>query len=149
MENYYRSSRFILGDEEGVLARFLAADEFGLGLVPREYVKNVELRVSAVGRDRGSFRGYMYGVVKTGEGLRGQLDGLFGLRAGARIWVRYLVDVEGEGDKGEQGEKGSDVLLERIEKVRAGGYDVKYVVTRMGVVGLEEALSWELGDMQG
>ncbi|KAF1829855.1 hypothetical protein BDW02DRAFT_508986, partial [Decorospora gaudefroyi] len=126
VENYYRTSTFVFGDEPGVLKRFLTTDEMRIGMLPAVLVRRVEIGFGAVSYHRGSFGAYMFGVPRSGERVRGVLDGLEELGSGARVVIRV-------GTQGRDGEARDDVsgLLEGMGGV-LGRLEVRVLVDEGG-----------------
>lgn len=128
VENYYRTSTFIFGDDAGVMKRFLEADEMGLEILPRDLVSNIEVYLNAVSYDRGSFRGYMFGVPRKPERLRETLGGLFLLKQGANIRIHFLTDTKTEKERDEHCAAALPSLFSSVQLAELKGYQVKLVV---------------------
>lgn len=128
MENYYRTSTFIFNDDARVMSRFLLTDEFKLDLHPRDLVQNVEIKLSAMSYDRGSFSTYMYGVPKAPEKLREALAGMFELRAGARVKVCYATNARKDQDREEHVRAALQTLFDGVQRAKLKGYEVSFLV---------------------
>lgn len=138
VENYYRTSSFIFGDDPGVMKRFLTSDEMRLGILPKALVANVEIGLNAVSHDRGSFRAYMFGVPKSPERMRESLDGLFELKAGARVVIRFITEAKTDEEREGHCRGAMGVLFDETQRARMKEYKVKFVV--------DEGRAWDLGE---
>ncbi|KAF1935131.1 hypothetical protein EJ02DRAFT_460634 [Clathrospora elynae] len=149
VENYYRSSTFIFGDDPGVLRKWLATDEFKMGLLPKELVGSVEIRLNAVSHDRGSFRAYIFGVPKSPGRMQEALDGLFELKAGARVCVRFLTEAKTTEERDEHCAAAITILFpsEHVEKLTA--YKVKFVVDEGHVHDLADTMAQDWASVHG
>ena len=136
VENYYRTSTFVFNDDPGVMKRFLETDEMGLGVLPRDLVCNVEVHLSAVGRDRGSFGGYMFGVRREPERLQEVLDGVFELKEGTSVCIQFLTGMKTEEEINEPCGDLIRGLISSVQRARLAGYKVKLVVDKEREISL-------------
>lgn len=138
VENYYRTSTFIFSDDAGVMKRFLTTDEMRLGLLPRDLVAKVEIGLKAVSHDRGSFRAYMFGVPKSSERMRESLDGLFELKPGARVVIRFITEAKTDEERKEHCKGAMEMLFDPKQREEMGMYKVKFIV--------DGGRAWDLGE---
>jgi hypothetical protein len=149
VENYYRTSTFLFGDDAGVMKRFLNADEMRLGIPPKALVSSVEIGLNAVSHDRGSFRAYMFGIPKSPERMREALDGIFDLRAGAKIVIRFVTEAKTEKEREEHCKGAMAMLFDEAQVEKMKMYKVKFVVDEGQVWDLAEAMKDEWMAMHG
>lgn len=138
VENYYRTSTFVFNDDAGVMKRFLTTDEMRLSLLPRDLVAKVEIKLSAVSYDRGSFRAYMFGVPKSPEHMREALGGLYELKAGARVVIRFITEAKTEEEREEHCRGAMEMLFNARQREIMEKYKVKFVV--------DGGRTWDLGE---
>ena len=138
LENYYRTSTFLFGDDPGVMKRFLNTDEMKLGVPPKSLVSSVEIGLNAVSHDRGSFRAYMFGIPKSPERMREALDGIFELRPGARIVIRFVTEAKTKEERDEHCKGAMTMLFDEAQVEKMKMYKVKLVV--------DEGKVWDLGE---
>ncbi|EUC46534.1 hypothetical protein COCMIDRAFT_4436 [Bipolaris oryzae ATCC 44560] len=143
VENYYRTSTFVFSDDSGVMKRFLTTDEMRIGLLPKDLVANVEIGLNAVSHDRGSFRAYMFGVPKSPERMREAVDGLFELKAGARVVIRFVTEAKTEEERDEHCRGAMGTLFDVAQREKMRKYKVKFVVDDVGVWEVGEAMRHE------
>ncbi|USP79571.1 uncharacterized protein yc1106_06845 [Curvularia clavata] len=139
VENYYRTSTFVFSDDAGVMKRFLTTDEMRLGLLPRNLVAKVEIELKAISHDRGSFRAYMFGVPKSPERMREALDGLFELKAGARVLIKFITEAKTEEEREEHCRGAMETLFDPKQREKMAMYKIKFVV--------DGGRSWDLGEV--
>ncbi|KAI8931799.1 hypothetical protein NX059_011436 [Plenodomus lindquistii] len=149
IENYYRTSTFIFGDDPGVMTRFLSTNEFNIPSLPKELVSNVEIRLNAVSYDRGSFRAYMYGMPKSPERLHEQLQPMFELKQGAKICIHFLTDAQEDRHREEHFQASLETLFSSVQRAKLKGYKVRFVVDKTHVFDLEEDLKREWAEIHG
>lgn len=149
VENYYRTSTFLFGDDPGVMKRFLNADEMKLGIPPKALVSSIEIGLNAVSHDRGSFRAYMFGIPKSPERMREALDGIFELKPGARIVIRFVTEAKTREERDEHCKGAMAMLFDdaQVEKMKI--YKVKFVVDEGQVWDLAEAMREEWMGIHG
>jgi hypothetical protein len=140
VENYYRTSTFLFGDDPGVMKRFLNADEMKLGISPKALVSTVEIGLNAVSHDRGSFRAYMFGIPKSPERMREALDGIFELKPGARIVIRFVTEAKTKEERDEHCKGAMAMLFDEAQREKMKMYKVKFVVDEGQVWDLAEAM---------
>jgi len=138
VENYYRTSTFLFGDDPGVIKRFLTTDEMKLGIPPEALVSSVEIGLNAVSHDRGSFRAYMFGIPKSPERMREALDGIFELKPGARIVIRFVTEAKTKEERDEHCKGAMAMLFDDAQVEKMKMYKVKFVV--------DEGQVWDLAD---
>ncbi|KAI4951771.1 hypothetical protein J4E86_007187 [Alternaria arbusti] len=138
VENYYRTSTFLFGDDPGVMKRFLTTDEMKLGILPKSLVSSVEIGLNAVSHDRGSFRAYMFGIPKSPERMREALDGIFDLKPGARIVIRFVTEAKTKEERDEHCKGAMAMLFDDAQVEKMKMYKVKFVV--------DEGQVWDLGE---
>lgn len=149
VENYYRTSTFLFGDDPGVMKRFLNADEMKLGVPPKALVSSVEIELNAVSHDRGSFRGYMFGIPQSPERMREALDGIFELRPGAKIVIRFVTEAKTKEERDAHCKGAMTMLLEEAQVEKMKMYKVKFIVDEGQVWDLAEAMKDELMAIHG
>lgn len=149
VENYYRTSTFLFSDDPGVMKRFLTIDEMRLGILPRDLVANVEIGLNAVSHDRGSFRAYMFGIPKSPERMREALDGIFELKSGARVIIRFVTEAKTEEEREEHCKGAMGLLFDEGQRERMRGYKMKFVVDEGRVWDLQEAMKQEWKAIHG
>ncbi|KAG9187319.1 hypothetical protein G6011_05190 [Alternaria panax] len=149
IENYYRTSTFLFGEDPGVMRRFLHADEMRLGIPPKAFVSSIEIGLNAVSHDRGSFRAYMFGIPTSPERMREALDGILELRPGARIVIRFVTEAKTKAERDEHCKAAMTTLFDeaQVEKLRM--YKVKFVVDEGQVWDLAEAMTDEWKAIHG
>jgi hypothetical protein len=148
VENYYRTSTFLFPSDSGVMKRFLGTDELRIGVLPKELVSNVEIRINAVSHDRSSYQNYIFGSPQPPGNIKEALDGVWELKAGARVLVRYVTqtDAKGKGEEEEREERDGQcgVVMkklfgaEQVQKMREGGLKVRFQVDGGYVHDVEE-----------
>lgn len=143
VENYYRTSTFVFSDDPGVMKRFLMTDEMRLGLPPKDLVAKVEIGLNAMSHDRGSFRAYMFGVPKSPERMREAMDGLFELKAGARVVIRFVTEAKTEEERDEHCRGAIETLFDVVQRDKMSKYKVKFVVDDVRVWEVGEAMRHE------
>jgi hypothetical protein len=151
VENYYRTSTFIFTDEPGVMTRFLTSDELRIGTSPTSLVSQVEISLNAVSHDRGSFRAYMFGIPNTPERMKEALDGIWELKAGAKVVVRFVTEAKSKEERDRHCAAAMSTLFgpEQMEKMREKGLKVKFVVDEGHVHDLAEAMREDWRDVHG
>ena len=149
VENYYRTSTFLFGDDPGVMKRFLTTDEMKLGILPKSLVSSVEIGLNAVSHDRGSFRAYMFGIPKSPERMREALDGIFDLKPGARIVIRFVTEAKTKEERDEHCKGAMAMLFDDAQVEKMKMYKVKFVVDEGQVWDLAEAMREEWMGIHG
>ncbi|KAF1925123.1 uncharacterized protein M421DRAFT_70678, partial [Didymella exigua CBS 183.55] len=129
-ENYYRTSTFIFGDGQGLIGKFLNTDQLGLGLLPKELVSSLEVRLSAITHDRGSFRAYIFGVPKPPERLQAALDGLMELKSGSNVCIQFATEAKCAEQRRELFVGALPVLFSEIQVTALAGYRSKFILDR-------------------
>lgn len=129
-ENYYRTSSFIFGDTQGLITKFLSSDHLGLGFPPKALAASIEVRLSAITHDCGSFRAYIFGVPKPPERLRAALDGLLELKPGSNVCIRFATEAKTAEERSELFAAALPVLFPRVQAVALAGYRVRFVLDR-------------------
>lgn len=122
---YYRLTTFVFTDDAGLIQRFLDTDFLNLGFAPKDFVGSIEIRLSAVTYDRASYMGYMFGKTAKPERLVQALEGVDGLRKGARVRVKFETVLRGEKEKEEEA---LGVLSKKLMDLRVMGYVVELIV---------------------
>ncbi|KAI4658081.1 uncharacterized protein J4E79_007062 [Alternaria viburni] len=149
VENYYRTSTFLFGDDPGVMKRFLTTDEMKLGILPKSLVSSVEIGLNAVSHDRGSFRAYMFGIPKSPERMREALDGIFELKPGAKIVIRFVTEAKTKEERDEHCKGAMAMLFDDTQVEKMKMYKVKFVVDEGQVWDLAEAMREEWMGIHG
>jgi len=149
VENYYRTSTFLFGDDPGVMKRFLTTDEMKLGIPPKALVSSVEIGLNAVSHDRGSFRAYMFGIPKSPERMREALDGIFELKPGAKIVIRFVTEARTKEERDEHCKGAMAMLFDDAQVEKMKMYKVKFVVDEGQVWDLAEAMRDEWMGIHG
>jgi hypothetical protein len=151
VENYYRTSTFHFSDDAGVMKRFLTTDEMRIGIPPASLVSHVEIGLNAVSHDRGSFRAYMFGIPKSPERLKEALDGIWKLKAGARVVVRFVTEAKSKEERDGHCKAAMGTLFDegQIGRMRERGLKVRFVVDEGHVHDLAEALREDWRDVHG
>ena len=149
VENYYRTSTFLFGDDPGVMKRFLTTDEMKLGIPPKALVSSVEIGLNAVSHDRGSFRAYMFGIPKSPERMREALDGIFELKPGAKIVIRFVTEAKTKEERDEHCKGAMAMLFDDAQVEKMKMYKVKFVVDEGQVWDLAEAMRDEWMGIHG
>jgi hypothetical protein len=143
VENYYRTSTFLFGDDPGVMKRFLNADEMKLGISPKALVSSLEIGLNAVSHDRGSFRAYMFGIPKSPERMREALDGIFELKPGAKVVIRFVTEAKTKEERDEHCKGAMDMLFDDAQVEKMKMYKVNFVVDEGQVWDLAEVMKDE------
>ena len=128
IENYYRTSIFIFGDGQGLIGKFLNTDQLGLGFPPKELVSSIEVRLSAITHDRGSFRAYIFGVPKPPERLRAALEGLMELKTGSSVCVQFSTEAKDVEMRKELFVGALPVLFPKLQIAALKGYRMRFVL---------------------
>ncbi|KAI4949530.1 hypothetical protein J4E91_005269 [Alternaria rosae] len=149
VENYYRTSTFLFGDDPGVMKRFLNADEMKLGIPPKALVSSIEIGLNAVSHDRGSFRAYMFGIPKSPERMREALDGIFELKSGAKIVIRFVTEAKTREERDEHCKGAMAMLFDEAQVEKMKIYKVKFVVDEGQVWDLAKAMKEEWMGIHG
>ncbi|KAI4908356.1 hypothetical protein J4E90_008981 [Alternaria incomplexa] len=149
VENYYRTSTFLFGDDPGVMKRFLTTDEMKLGIPPKALLSSVEIGLNAVSHDRGSFRAYMFGIPKSPERMREALDGIFELKPGAKIVIRFVTEAKTKEERDEHCKGAMAMLFDDTQVEKMKMYKVKFVVDEGQVWDLAEAMREEWMGIHG
>ena len=149
VENYYRTSTFLFGDDPGVMKRFLTTDEMKLGIPPKALVSSVEIGLNAVSHDRGSFRAYMFGIPKSPERMREALDGIFELKPGAKIVIRFVTEAKTKEERDEHCKGAMAMLFDDAQVEKMKKYKVKFVMDEGQVWDLAEAMRDEWMGIHG
>ncbi|KAF2623512.1 hypothetical protein BU25DRAFT_414270 [Macroventuria anomochaeta] len=136
-EAYYSTSKFIFGDGQGLIGKFLNTDQLGLGFPPKELVSNIEVRLSAITHDRGSFRAYIFGVPKPPERLQAALLGLMELKSGSSVCIQFSTEAKCADERRELFVGALPVLFPKMQVAALAGYKFKYVLDRKYVFRLE------------
>lgn len=129
-ENYYRTSTFVFGDGQGLIGKFLNTDQLGLGYPPKELVTSIEVRLSAITHDRGSFRAYIFGVPKPPERLQAALKGLMELKSGSNVCVQFSTEATYVEGREELFVGAIPVLFPKMQVAALAGYRLKFVLDR-------------------
>ncbi|KAF3037067.1 hypothetical protein E8E12_002845 [Didymella heteroderae] len=127
-ENYYRTSTFVFGDGQGLIGRFLKTDQLGLGFPPKGLVSSIEIRLSAITHDRGSFRAYIFGVPKPPERLRAALEGLEGLKPGSNVCIQFSTEAKFVEQRRELFVGALPVLFPDIQGAALAGLRLRFVL---------------------
>ncbi|KAH6629210.1 hypothetical protein C7974DRAFT_394062 [Boeremia exigua] len=144
-ENYYRTSTFIFGDGQGLIAKFLNTDQLGLGFPPKDLASNIEVRLSAITHDRGSFRAYIFGVPKPPERLQAALEGLMELKSGSNVCIRFSTEAKAAEERRELFVGALPVLFPKMQIAALAGHRVRFVLDQKYEFRLEESM---LGDLE-
>jgi hypothetical protein len=136
-ENYYRTSTFVFGDGQGLISKFLDTDQLGLGFPPKELVTSIEVRLSAITHDRGSFRAYIFGVPKPPERLQAALEGLMELKPGSNICIQFSSEARCVKRRRELFIGAVPVLFPKMQVAALAGYRLKFVLDRKHEFRLE------------
>jgi hypothetical protein len=127
-ENYYRTSTFIFGDGQGLIGKFLNTDQLNLGFPPKELVSDIEVRLSAITHDRGSFRAYIFGVPKPPERLQGALEGLVELKAGSSVCIQFSTEAKNTEMRQELFVGALPVLFKKLQVTALASYRMRFVL---------------------
>lgn len=145
-ENYYRTSTFIFGDCQGLITKFLNSDQLGLGFAPKELVWSVEVRLSAITHDQGSFRAYIFGVPKPPERLQAALEGLMELKEGSNVCIQFCTEAKCPADRKTLFIGAIPVLFPKMQVAALSGYRVRFVLDRKHEFRLDEEILEGLED---
>ena len=145
-ENYYRTSTFIFGDCQGLITKFLNSDQLGLGFAPKELVRSVEVRLSAITHDQGSFRAYIFGVPKPPERLQAALEGLMELKEGSNVCIQFCTEAKCPADRKTLFIGAIPVLFPKMQVAALSGYRVRFVLDRKHEFRLDEEILEGLED---
>ncbi|KAJ4992401.1 hypothetical protein SVAN01_02110 [Stagonosporopsis vannaccii] len=137
-ENYYRTSTFVFGDGQGLIGKFLNTDQLGLGFPPKVLVSSIEVRLSAVTHDRGSFRAYIFGVPKPPERLQAALEGLMELRSGSNVCIQFSTEAKNAEERWRLFVGALPVLFPKMQIAALAGYRLRFVLDRKYESRLEE-----------
>lgn len=137
-ENYYRTTTFVFGDGQGLISKFLNTDQLGLGFPPRDLVSSVEVRLSAITHDSGSFRAYIFGVPKPPERLQAALEGLMELKTGSNVCIQFSTEAKSAEERRELFVGALPVLFPKMQVAALAGYRLRFVLDRKYEFGLEE-----------
>jgi hypothetical protein len=151
VENYYRTSTFHFSSDPGVMKRFLTNYELCMGILPVSLVSNIEIALNAVSHDRGSFRAYMFGIPKSPERMKEALEGIWELKHGARVVVRFVTEAKSREERDGHCAAAMSTLFDpaQIQKIREKGLKVKFVVDEGHVHDLAEAMRQDWRDVHG
>jgi hypothetical protein len=138
VENYYRTSTFVFGDDSGLMERFLHTDQLKLGYAPQELVSKIEVRLNAITHDRTSCIGYMFGCATKPERLQAALGEIQGLRPGSSICVHLSTQARDEKARDEQVMAGCAALVPGLREARGLGYEVLLIVDRKVRIELDD-----------
>jgi hypothetical protein len=142
VENHYRTSTFIFGDENGLIQRFLEADHFQTNCFPKDLVSKLEVHLNALTFDRNTCMGYMFGCATKPERFAAAMQCVESLKSGASIVVRFSTQAKDEKQKEEQIMTACTTLIPKLGELRAQGYKVGMVIDRSEEVELDN----ETGD---
>lgn len=131
------------------MKRFLCADEMSLGFLPKDLVSSVEVHLKAVSYDQGSFRGYMFGVPKKPERLQAALDGLFELKEGARVCIRFFTEAKTEKERDEHCATALPTLFSSLQMAKMAAYNLKFVVDEIHHYDLEDVMAQDWAILHG
>jgi hypothetical protein len=133
------------------MKRFLTTDEMHTRIIPASLVSNTEIALNAVSHDRGSFRAYMFGVPKSPERMREALDGIWELKAGARVTVRFVTEAKSKEERDGHCKAAMGTLFDegQIERMRERGLKVRFVVDEGHVHDVAEAMREDWRDVHG
>lgn len=145
-ENYYRTSTFVFGDGKGLIGKFLNTDQLGLGFPPKELVSSIEIRLSAITHDRGSFRAYIFGVPKPPERLRAALEGLEELKSGSNVCIQFSTEAKCVEDRRELFVGALPILFPKMQVAALAGFRLRFVLDRKYEFRLEGDLLNSLKD---
>ena len=127
-ENHYRMSTFVFNDDAEVMKRFLTTDDLKLGILPKDLVSSVEIRIHTVRHDRGCWRSYLWGEPKSPAELREGMSGVFDLKDGAHVVVRLVTEAETEVERDERCDRAISVLLDEMQCKRMKKYKMELVI---------------------
>ncbi|KAF2998433.1 hypothetical protein E8E13_000093 [Curvularia kusanoi] len=152
-ENHYRTTTFIFGDGQGLISKFLNSDQMGLGFPPKDLVSSLEVRLSAITHDRGSFRAYIFGVPKPPERLQAALEGLMELKPGSNVCIHFCTEAKCPTERKTLFVGAIPVLFSKMQIAALRGYRVRFVLDHKYefrldddvLESLEERL-WEMSD---
>lgn len=145
-ENYYRTSTFVFGDGRGLIGKFLNTDQLGIGFLPKELVSSIEVRMSAITHDRGSFRAYIFGVPKPPERLQETLEGLVELKAGSNVCIQFSTEAKCAENRKSLFVGALPVLFPKLQIVALAGYRLKFILDRKYEFELKDDILNNLGD---
>lgn len=143
-ESYYRTSKFVFGDGQGLISKFLNTDQLGVGFPPKEVVSSIEVRLSAITHDRGSFRAYIFGVPKPPERLQAALEGLLELKSGSNVCIQFSTEAKCEKEREELFIGALPVLFPKMQVAALAGYRLKFVLDQIYEFRLEGEISKSL-----
>lgn len=129
-ENHYRTSTFVFGDGQGLISKFLNTDQLGIGFAPKELVSSIEVRLSAITHNRGSFRAYIFGVPKPPERLQAALEGLMELKPGSNVCIQFSTEAKGVEERKELFLGALPVLFPKMQVAALAGYRLRFVLDR-------------------
>ncbi|KAF1912032.1 hypothetical protein BDU57DRAFT_551611 [Ampelomyces quisqualis] len=127
-ENYYHTSTFTFGDDDGLMARFLSTDLMNTGYVPKELVSAIQVDLNAMTYDRSSCIGYMFGCATKPERLAAALDGVRDVRPGTRVVVRFWTQAKDEVQREEQVLTAWTVVGPVLREAKGRGCVVRMVI---------------------
>jgi hypothetical protein len=93
----------------------------------------------------------MFGVPKSPERLKEALEGIFGLKAGARICIRLVTEAKSEVERDEHCATAMKTLFdeEQVGRLKRSGYKVRFVVDEGHVHDLADAMKGDWAGMHG
>jgi hypothetical protein len=137
LENYYRTSTFLFGDDDGLIERFLNVDQMKIGYAPKELVSRIEVHLNAMTYDRTTCIGYMFGCATKPERLQAALRGVQCLKPGASVVVHFTTQAKYGEQKEEQMKVACTALGPVLEEARTARLDVRLVMDKKTEVDLD------------
>jgi hypothetical protein len=138
IENHYRTSTFILGDDGGLIERFLETDQMKAGYQPKDLVSRIEVHLTAITFDRTSCIGYMFGCPTKPERLAVALKGIEKLKPGASVIVHFSTQAPAEKQKRDQVLRACTVMCPSLREAKITGKRARLIIDRKLEVELDE-----------
>jgi hypothetical protein len=137
LQNYYRTSTFVFGNDDGLMERFLNVDQMKMGYAPKELISRIEVHLNAMTYDRTTCIGYMFGCATKPERLQAALRGTQCLKAGASVVVHFATQARYGEQKEEQMKVACTALGPVLEEARTAGLDVRLVMDKKMAIDLD------------
>ncbi|KAF2026541.1 hypothetical protein EK21DRAFT_115690 [Setomelanomma holmii] len=138
VENHYRTSTFIFGDDNGLIERFLHKDHMKMGYSPGELVSKMEIHLNAITFDRTSCIEYMFGCPTKPERLSAAIIGIEKLRPGASVVVNLSTQATDEKQKEEQILTACVAICPSLREARMAGKRVRLMIDNVAEIQLDD-----------